>query len=196
MNRVFLPPATLLILALANAPLASAGWVTFTESGVVDGSLGASNFSNCLVSFTVTADTSNIIRPLTPGFFALVDATAEVTVEGIGTGSISGESDVFANAFNQVGFGDAQFNLVYFSTTSPALGGYDLDGSIGPATGSFASGGRYIETGLGELRITTDAYTTTTFTATAAPEPSSLALCGIAGLVGLAIARSRRGRVA
>jgi hypothetical protein len=82
------------------------------------------------------------------------------------------------------------------SVTNAALATYDLRSSIGPLSGaaSFDSGVAFAATtGLFILNsVSGDATFQAVVSTSAVPEPSSLPLCGVAGLSGLVVVRLRR----
>jgi hypothetical protein len=178
---------------------ARAGPITYTETvtGVV-GSLGASSFTNALVTYTMNADTANI-QQLSPGVYFLTHS-ATVTVAGIGTASITSPPiSVLVNQFSMdAGFTALNAFAILF-TDNIGFGGYDLTTSIGPLNGlSEAGAGFTLATTQGNFQMTVAPGERSTFTATlsAVPEPTTFSLLGIAVACVVAFGWRRRKLVA
>ncbi len=184
--------AFLLGLATFGGGRAESAFVTYTETVVGSGTLGSSSFSNVLVTFTQTADTNNVIS----GFFTSVaDLTSTVNVAGIGTASFTGTTFTAVQPGIGLGLGLGTAGVggpIILATINPALFSYGLRSSIGPVTGTAnVNAAMSFLTTLGTLRFTSTAATAT-FQANVVPEPSSLALCGVSGLLGLGYLKARR----
>src|SRR5581483_4112687 len=88
MRRLVL--ATAAVVLLSSATQMRANPITYTISSMVSGTLGASSFTDALVTLTLTGDTANI----TPGPAPFTDVdvntgAATVNVAGIGTASFT-----------------------------------------------------------------------------------------------------------
>lgn len=190
--------ATLAFALMACSSMrAEAAFVTYTESVTASGSLGSTTFSNALVTLTFAGDTSTVIPSFQ--FFQTPPDTATVNVAGIGTATFTNSVYVYDNqsfgGTGYAGFGDSFVVQTIIATANDIFMTYDLQSSIGPISGtSFVhTDGTTFATSLGKLAFTSESGTST-FTAVvpnSVPEPSSLALCGMAALVGLCFARAR-----
>jgi hypothetical protein len=200
------PMMVAIILAL------SAGWVqadpiTYVETGTMSGSINGMLFSDAAVTITTVADTANITFTNNPGGVPTFENAGVTTIQiaGVGTATFTGDTigafsedlSVFTPGLEGVGITDltAQVSLLGNLANGPPF--YDLSTSFSATASGFTGGGGFMTT-LGELAIASVSGDAT-FTATlspAVPEPSSLALCGIAGFVGLGCARARHKRLA
>jgi hypothetical protein len=194
--------ATIATLVLAGASQARADMIMFTESIVGTGTFNGSSFTNALVTFTEVADTANI-QSLGQGY--QLAGTATVTVAGLGSDGLPTTeietqpvSQYFPALISFDSSDDKGTNIIY--DFSNDLNGYDLSTSIGPIVGTGAAN-LYspISTTTGSFdftSVTGSSTFTATLTSSAVPEPSSLAMCGLAGLIGSAYAWRRRKRAA
>jgi len=173
-------------IAAAIAP-ATAGTFTLVETGTVSGNMNGVPFTNAGITVTMFGDTAN---------FGFVGGSNPAVKNGGGYIDVAGFSRVNLPAwdsFNVINIGgtvylvDNGFQGLGFS--SPAVAGWDTKTPIGPVTGTGSSLGGYpISTG-GSLSIT---GTSGTFTLTSsAPEPASMALVGMALIIGSIAVRRR-----
>jgi hypothetical protein len=168
---------------------AKAELITYSDSAVVSGTLGGNAFTDQLLTLTLTADTSGLTgNP--QGLIHTSPATTTFTL-----GSLNGTITDTTMAFSEpeadlAGITDSSGIGTILGTFNAAFATYDLATPIGPLSGSAATELGPFGTTLGTLNFTTSP-TSATFAATAqsVPEPSSLTLCVIAGLVGLGAAR-------
>jgi len=168
---------------------------TYTLSTVASGHLGQHSFTLAHITFTSTADTSQITNPQ-PGLFIVPDITATVFVSDIGTATFTIPT---INVVNQhttigipaVGFSDPiQILAILFANNNPAFQTYDLSTSFGPLVGTptFNSGVSFMTT---EGSFSLSSVSDVTFQAIVVPEPSIPALfCFV--LVCAALARDAR----
>jgi hypothetical protein len=190
-NLILVAAAALLF---CGARQANADAITYTESGTATGSIGATNFTDALVTITFAGDTSNVSGA--SGLFSNPVGTATVTIGGIGTFGFTDSLYVFDNqSFSVVGISDSTLNDILDTIGSSAFSTYDLTTAIGPVTGlsGFNLGSTYgTSDGLLAFSGMSANSTFAATTAAAVPEPSSLVLLGaaIAGLLML-----RRGRL-
>ncbi len=197
MKTCFRAFMALLSLTLTLAVSAQASIIVYTESGTMTGSLGGTAFTNALVTFTLTGDTSGVNYngqgPLEIYSYAGVTT---VQIAGIsGTATLTA-LDISAISFNfsgsrSLGIGDGSLNALLVNADSAATSTYDL-ASTYTSTGElgYTPNGVYTTT-MGNL-VTTGASGNATFTATlggpaAVPEPSTyVLLCISLGVVGYA----------
>jgi hypothetical protein len=169
--------------------------LTYTVSGTAtSGQLGTASFTNAFVTFTVIADTSNIVSLVSHPSgdiigFAAPATSATVNVAGIGTATITSpiiEAYVFQDNI-QAGIGATTNPLENFADLGglrlPEIATYDLTVPIGPLSGTGIIGGTIVQTTLGQLYIPSGDPSLVTFAATV-PEPSTLVLAASAALAG------------
>ncbi len=201
MRRFGLAVAVLGLMGLTDR--AEAVPITYTETATISGTLGATSFSNALVTITGLADTNNVIGG---GTFFNVPVVATVTVAGVGSGTLTDIVQVFSgiNGNPEAGFvakklASDPFFTILLDTRNAALTNYDLKSPIGPVTGAASISnpiGLKFGSTAGDFAITSVANGTSTFLATggitAVPEPSTLTSAALASLMGLGYAWRRR----
>ncbi len=213
-----------LLLALTFSLAASAAPINYTLTTTASGTLGASSFTDAMVTVTLTGDTSNV----TPGTGLITGAlvnpgTATVSIFGLGTATFT-DSIGILSTFNGTavflgGSGSGvligQFIGPLNNPTDitgilvqegPVFFGYDLRGSLGPVSSRGGSSApdpfAVFPTTGGILNFTAPPFDTgtTTFTAVVAtPEPGTLAFLGsglltLLGGIGVKKQQSRRHR--
>lgn len=184
-----------LLLSLTSPQVVQAGFVEYTLTTLGTGTVDATSFTRALMTFTVVADASNVVET-SPGFFTLDAPSVQFSIEGVGSGAFLAPTylQVFpdgnlATVIIGIGAGASEGGFGIFRSSE--LAGYNLASAIGPVTGTsiFADVPSY-STSLGVLSFRPNFEST--FTATAVPEPSSLVLCGVAGIFGLAVVSRRK----
>jgi len=172
------------------AQAAQATPITFIETVIGSGVLDGDVFSNALVTFTGTGDTTQVI-----GHSQISHLPINVDVAGVGSDVFTDDFLVFANdiANTNIGFGDITNGLALLYVNG-AINGYDLKGDFLLTGGvarnlnaDYATGG-----GVFSFRSTGEVATFRAELGSATPEPATWALM-IAGF-GLAGAALRRRR--
>ena len=205
--------AAVAAVALFGAPRqARADVIVYSISGTASGQIGASTFTNALVTLSLTGNTTGVVTAL--GIFANT-GVATISIAGIGTATITDPTAIYAsptpNPLGDLG----TFPFVFFGTldsppsiddatglggiASNALLGYDLKSAFGPLTTSPAGVGRPLgviaHTTLGNLTFAQDLAPTSTGTfravIVASPEPSSVVLLMTGGVLLIGV-RARR----
>ena len=194
---------------------AKADIITYILSGTNSGKIGATTFTNALITLSITGNTDAVIGAGS-GIFENT-GTGTITIGGLGTATVTDPLAIIASAVpNPLGnLGTFPFVLVialepptfddgkgFGGMGSNALLGYDLTTAFGPVTTSPAGVARpvgaAVHTSLGDLTFVSDITqgSTGTFRAvvTTTPEPSSFVLLatGTVMLVGVRTRRSRK----
>jgi hypothetical protein len=156
--------------------------VTYVETVTASGSLGSINFSNELITFTMTGDTSNVVSG--GGIYTLT-VPLTVSVAGItGSATFTHPTWVIDNENYWIaGFADLTALRGVLFTYNAAFAGYTLQGSFGPISGSSETNLSYpFATTSGALAI--DSLSgVSTFTAEVTettPEPAGIFPVGVA----------------
>jgi hypothetical protein len=177
--------------------------ITYTETGLLSGSLGGTGFAYATATVTTVGNAANIGFSLSSGVIPMHTLSGITTIQidgfslatfngGDSFGVLSYDLNSFTPGTGFTGFLDitAMQGIFGNRNTSPS---YDLSTST-TFTGSAVINGSTLSTDRGSLMITASSATAT-FTATveAVPEPSTLALAVLAG-AGLLLKLRRRGR--
>ncbi len=190
-TKILKTTITLLALAvlLCGATQAKAGSITYTVQDTASGTLGASSFTDALVTVSFTGNTANVYGG--SGFWQIDLGTASVNIAGTGSALFT---DAMYVADNQgavaAGIADHNSGGSVLDTFNSAFGSYDLMSAIGPL-----SGGVYFRpdlsygTDAGLLHFS-DAGGTSSFKAVVTPEPATFTL--LASLLGMAALGRRR----
>ncbi len=168
------------VAGLAFSNSARAGEITYTFSGVGNGTVDATAWSGDF-TFVFTADTANITSGGTEFFQRNIGGTFS---EGSYSAALLADNTVVVNtdpSFPRLGFFNSTFDnggTIQNSTFTT----YDLSTSFGPITGTGTNllptlnpSGHGFGTAGGDT-VELLGITSLTFTAAAVPEPSSLAL--------------------
>jgi hypothetical protein len=187
--------------------IALAAPITYTLSTTATGTLGASPFTDALVSVTLTGDTTNVTAGPPPYTDVVVNpGSATVSVSGLGTGMFTDSIEIVDTLSDTAVLGgpavlilDNTSGTGILLQTGSVFTSYDLRSSLGPITGTggVASGSHMtpiFPTTAGNLTWAVgQSLGTSTFTASTVPEPTSLTLfsVGLLGLTGLCLRRKR-----
>jgi hypothetical protein len=182
----------LLSLALIGAGFAGGTSITFTESATASGTLGSTPFTNTLVTFTASGDTSNVTEDA-PQLFDINGLTISINIASLDTTATLNDTVYSFQGDDAAGFSDGPGGGIILETSSDEIGrSYDLTTSMGPITGvSYINSGFEVGTNEGLFDFTSAGNATFTATVGGAPEPTTMALFGL-GLAGLAALTRRR----
>jgi hypothetical protein len=192
MKRLRVVAAVVGLWGAALTGTGRAGPITYTDQFVASGQLGNTAFGNALVTLTFTGDTSTIF---TNGIlFTNATPTATVNVQGVGTATFTQAMGVEDNQLLQ-GFEFFRISSVteLLLLAGPPFNTFDLQSSVEPVSPFSSIQSNQFGTTAGTFELATANDISSTFTATAAPEPASLTLLGIgvAGLLGYGWRRKR-----
>jgi hypothetical protein len=167
---------------------AQADTITYSESAIVSGSIGNTNFTNALITLTATGSSSTVVVGDLPGIFINILPT-ELTIAGIGSTMFTDSIQFVSNTISDLaGVGDMTTNLAVLFTQNSVFGGYNLQTGIDATTGpSVINIGAKFGTELGLFSIVSSGPSTfqaTDTTTPTVPEPSAFTLLGT-GILGL-----------
>lgn len=185
-----------LAFALSAATTAAhAAPITFNETVTASGSLAGTSFTNQLVTFMGTGNTSNITSSNNIFFLTLSSATLKIGSGG--TGTFTDAIEVFNNQSGVAGFEDTA-SADILDTTSAVFATYALQGAVTGTGAASGNPGLSFGTSLGSFNLSSTSGSST-FSAvqganSVTPEPSTMTLVGsgVIGLAGLVRRRSVR----
>ncbi len=219
MNRPNLLAAAVLgvVGALPLATPSQADPITYTETATGTGCFGSGittcttpNFTNALVTITLTGDTNTVTNPVS-GIFENIGAAGTVTlaVAGLGSATFTDQVAAFVNQSTTVngqpaslaGFYDLGVGLDPLDTNNSAFASYNLQSFIGPIAGSpgLVAFNELFPTSAGEFVLTSASGTTFTAAAPAAvPAPGigSDIFTGIGVFIGIQLVQRKARRSA
>lgn len=175
------------LLVAGMFPAAEAAPVTYTLSGMADGSVGATTFTNTAFTWTFNAD-SNDLLVFGPVSWILPFNSDSLEIAGIGTITPDFQIGAINNLFipEVLLLTDATISGGII-VSSPALLTYNGISSLGPIPVHFEDSAP-LSSDMGDFVLTGTFFT---LQVTGVPEPLTLALFG-SGLAGIGILRRRR----
>ncbi len=162
---------TLLVLSAVFGMHLMAEPITFTVSATGSETIGSVPFTNAIVTFTQTTDTTMVGTQFCGATIpcALQSTSNTVTVSGVGT---------FVLPFNNFFFNASAQGVVGINRTgsadlldisNPSLVGFDMLSNLGPLTGSITNGNAISNLPISGGNLTVQFGTTGAFQATVGP---------------------------
>jgi hypothetical protein len=126
-------------LTMSLAACSYADIITFTQTGVGSGTIGATTFTNAAFTITDIGNTAN--RTAVPLGFFIDDTSASILINGVGTFGFLTGTRTFVN--NSVGNGTVGFSRagtagddLFDGPSNAVFGTWDMLSSIGPISGT------------------------------------------------------------
>jgi hypothetical protein len=129
----------LVVAMFLTSNIVSAEPINYTFTGTATGSVDGVAFSNADITITASADTENV---LFDGYslYQVIPSSAVITINGIGSGTLTSEVEVFnQQAFNYSFAGMQQNYMDLVTVESLELETYDLKTSFGPLFPGYLS---------------------------------------------------------
>ena len=148
MRLHYIVSIVVVILATALASPGAAVPINYTFSGIGNGSLGSSAFTDATFTIRVAADTEAVYQLPEPGYtiFGVRDVASDITISGFATASFTEDRTVLVNQTNAtLGFADSGFGDE-INLTDGSFVSYDLrsdfaslliPGALAPPDGLF-----------------------------------------------------------
>jgi hypothetical protein len=169
------------ICIVAGNP-AQATPITFSFTGVGSGNLETTVFTDAAFEVLISADTDDMY--ISPQGNPCIDApSGTIDISGVGIGTFVEPLYVFDNqTTNAVGFGNrTEYDLIDLCVIGVGLDTYDLTTPFGPITDLDPFFGQFVNVELSIGALTFTSMSSATFTAI--PEPGTVLLVAIGGLV-------------
>ncbi len=174
-------------LVLASAAFAAP--ITYTISTTAGGTFNGGSFSDNTITFTQVSDTSLVGTCFGIDFCPPVSTTNTVSIQGIGTFTVTDSTVFFDNPNGVAGFDDTGVDAL--TEDDSAFKTYNMQTALGPIFDTAdASSFVGISTTGGNLSFTGNSLdaTFTAVTGTATPEPGSVGLIMV-GAIALLVRR-------
>lgn len=170
--------------------------ITYTFSGTGSGTLMGSPFTGSSFVVTAIADTANISSA--PSLDSVRASSVTISFNGGTVYTITNPNPLYVydvQSSNMLAIGTTPYSMtMLFGETSTAFHTYDLSTSLTATNGAPVTNGTFdsftLNGGPGTVSFTT-VNNPVSFTATAVPEPTSLAMLGmsVVGLIGFGLRR-------
>jgi len=168
------------ICIVAGNP-AQATPITFSFTGVGSGNLDTTVFTDAAFEVLISVDTDDVI--FRTDTYGIEDLSGTIDISGVGIGTFVEPLYVFdCQSCVAVGFGNrTKYDLIDLFVIGVGLDTYDLTSYFGPISDQDPFFGQFVnvELSIGALTFTSMSYATFT----AIPEPGTVLLVAVGGLV-------------
>jgi len=174
----------IVVICIVAVNPAQATPITFSFTGAGSGNLDTTVFTDVAFEVLISADTDDVSYDIYgPDIPIIEDLSGTIDISGVGIGTFVEPLYVFDNqTTNAVGFGNrTEYDLIDLPVISVGLDTYDLTTYFGPITDQDPFFGQFVNVKLsiGALTFTSMSYATFT----AVPEPGTVLLVALGGLV-------------